>query len=138
MLYLTRPSQWFMAVAMLLILPTCSKKRTDVQSIADVNPYVFAYTSGTISKTAPIRIELAQDVVAADQIGSAAAKKWLSLSPAVSGSLTWENRRTLFFQPDQSLKSSTTYEADLDLGRHAREAVRPEVVARVPEGREAA
>ncbi len=124
MLYLTRPSQWFMAVAMLLILPTCSKKRTDVQSIADVNPYVFAYTSGTISKTAPIRIELAQDVVAADQIGSAAAKKWLSLSPAVSGSLTWENRRTLFFQPDQSLKSSTTYEADLDLGDLFAEATK--------------
>ena len=124
MLYLTRPYQWLTAVAMLLVLAACTKKRTDVQSIAAVNPYVFAYTSGTISKTAPVRIELTRDVVTADQIGSTAAKNWLRFSPAVSGTLTWENRRTLFFQPEEPLNSSTTYEATLDLSNLFAEATR--------------
>ncbi|NRB61822.1 MAG: hypothetical protein HRU40_02110 [Saprospiraceae bacterium] len=106
----------FIAVIGLTFLNTsCQSKQRDVPSITEVNPYVFAYTSGTISRTAPIRIELSGPVATPDQVGEVISKKWLQITPNVSGTLTWADQQTLFFQPDAPLSSSTTFSASLSL-----------------------
>jgi len=105
-----------------LFLFGCQKKRQDVSSVADVNPYVFAYTSGIISSIDPIRIELNKTMISADEVGSELTGSILQFSPNISGTLSWEDRRTLRFSPEAPLPSATTFTARLDVKHFFAEA----------------
>ncbi len=103
---------------LLLLSAGCQKNaggNTSGDSAADVNTYVYAYTSGVISKTDPIRIRFAQPVVTADQIGEEVPGGILSFSPGISGNGSWEDELTLLFQPEEWLRSSTQYHATVNL-----------------------
>ena len=83
--------------------------------MANVNPYVFAYTSGVISSVDPIRIELNQTMISPEEIGSEIPGSILRFSPKIAGTISWEDRRTLRFTPDEPLPSATTFSGTLDI-----------------------
>ena len=71
--------------------------------------YIYAYTSGTISKVDDIRIRFVQPMVDMQNVNQNIPKSLLKFSPNIKGSLNWENERTLIFIPDDQMKSSTQY-----------------------------
>jgi uncharacterized protein YfaS (alpha-2-macroglobulin family) len=80
-----------------------------------VSSYIYAYSSGTVSRADLIKVRFTQPAVSEDQFGIAQEKKLLDLSPAASGSTFWEDAYTLVFQPDGFLNSGTTYLATVQL-----------------------
>ena len=118
--YLSRLAILFLTFS--LLLSGCQKKRQDVSSVAGINPYVFAYTSGMISRVDPIRIELNQTMIEAEDIGTELSGTVLQFSPKIKGTLSWEDRRTLRFTPDEPLASATTFTGTLDVRHFFAEA----------------
>ncbi|SOE19599.1 hypothetical protein SAMN06298216_0102 [Spirosomataceae bacterium TFI 002] len=73
-------------------------------------PYVASYTSGVIRKNDEIRIKLQQTPESFEQ-------DVLSLLPHVDGFLSLaDDKRTLIFKPENSLKNGQIYQLGLDLG----------------------
>ena len=87
-----------------------------------INAYIYAHTSGTISKADPIRIRFANSVVNGDQIGDLVEEKILSFSPNIEGVASWEDESTLYFQPEEWLQSGQVYTATVKVNKLVTEA----------------
>ncbi|MEM9888001.1 MAG: MG2 domain-containing protein, partial [Bacteroidota bacterium] len=93
----------------------CKKDSSKVSQISkNLSAYVYAYTSGVISKASSLTIRFTQAVVEEDEIGQQ-AKKVLNISPKVVGNATWQDAQTLVFEPDNYFSSNTTYHVSVDL-----------------------
>lgn len=91
------------------------------QKWIDVDPafsrYVDAYTTGVISKTSSIRIQLAQSANATHSIGEEVKEPLFSLSPSVAGKTVWLDASTIEFKPEKNLEPNTIYEVNFKLGK---------------------
>jgi hypothetical protein len=99
---------------LLTLIGSGCRKTRDVSTLSAENPFVYAYTSGVISKTDPIRVRFAQNVAQPDEIGQEAPGV-ISLSPGVKGKITWEDASTLRLEPNQELSSGTTYDVSVNV-----------------------
>ena len=96
-------------LAFVLLLSGCNSRQAS-EVVPTYNPYVEAFTTGKISRFAPVYLILSQDLPeGADLTGK------LKLTPEVEGTWTAENKRTLTFRPAQSFDYATTYRVDADL-----------------------
>ncbi len=106
-------------VLLLLLSFTACKKTGEEQRAAaipeSVFSYVYAYTSGTVSRTAPIKVRFAKDAVSEDKVGTEAGNNLLFFSPKIEGKYVWENQRTLRFTPTEKLASGTVYVGKVQL-----------------------
>jgi len=73
-----------------------------------LSSYIYAYTSGTISKEDPVRIRFVQSIADSSMVG-AEVEDLLSFSPTVKGVARWENDKTLIFEPEGWFPSGTKY-----------------------------
>lgn len=100
---------------------SCKKK--DAKWI-DVDPgfakYVEAYTTGVISKTSSVRIQLASDAATTHTVGEAVKDDLFDLSPSVKGKATWIDARTIEFKPEKNLSPNELYRVDFKLGKVTR------------------
>lgn len=80
-----------------------------------VSAYVYGFTSGIVSKGAPIRIRLTSPVIDESEIGEQAPASAVSFSPSIKGKAVWEDRQTIRFDPEAPLASATTYVATVNL-----------------------
>ncbi len=84
-----------------------TKKRTRI------NPafasYISAYTSGQISRTSTIKIQLAGNFADSSKIGDIA--NVFSFEPSIKGEARWIDANTLEFKPLEPLPSGQEYEA---------------------------
>jgi uncharacterized protein YfaS (alpha-2-macroglobulin family) len=78
--------------------------------------YISAYTSGTISREAPIRIQLTSDAVKPTEINTQVSKKLFDFSPSIAGAAVWVDTRTIEFRPSEKMKPGETYKATFFLG----------------------
>jgi hypothetical protein len=78
-----------------LLQPACHREQVARKMASSVASYVYAFTSGTISKMSPIRIQFTTALVGADKIGTAVPGTVLSFSPSISGQAIWENENTI-------------------------------------------
>ena len=117
-LYLRFPFLFLLALALFFSGSFSSCKKTTKAKVMSENAskYVYAYTSGTISVSAPIRVGFADALVEADQIGQQAGPNLLRFRPQVPGTVRWEDDRTLLFEPDEWLQPNTPYVATVNLG----------------------
>ncbi len=111
----------FSFLFLLLFLSACGHKNKEVSTLTKVNPFVYAYTSGVISKAAPIRVRFATNAAPSGSIGKS-ADDVISFSPSIPGVAKWEDARTLKFQPNQDLESGTTYKANLRVNSIIKDA----------------
>ncbi len=95
-------------MAFALILPSCKKKAPTAMTPSMSN-YINAYTSGAISRTEAVQVNFTSSVVAADAVGSTVDKNVISFSPSISGTATWQNDRTIVFEPSEYLPSNQSY-----------------------------
>lgn len=107
----------FTLFLMLCLCFACRNERSAQQMPTELNAYVYAYTSGTISAAAPIRIKFTQSVVDADQVGQSVDESLIDFDPNISGTFTWEDDRTILVQPDDKLTANTTYLAKVGVGK---------------------
>lgn len=79
--------------------------------------YVYAYSSGTISREQPIRIRFTSPIVKPDEVGKSVQNGVFSIIPSVSGSTIWEDPQTIRFTPEISFQSGLTYMSAVSLKR---------------------
>jgi hypothetical protein len=105
----------------LALLPVSCKKTVNW---IDVDPayakYIEAYTTGIISKTNVIRIQLAADANTTHPIGQPVNDVLFELSPAVKGKTAWIDARTIEFKPDKYLTPGQAYQVHFALGKVTR------------------
>ena len=82
---------------------------------ANANSYIYAHTSGTISKADPVRVRFTQSIASEEEIGEKVNKGIISFSPRIKGTATWENDRTLLFTPSEHWQSGTNYVTSVKL-----------------------
>ncbi|MEL6943315.1 MAG: hypothetical protein AAFO82_11655, partial [Bacteroidota bacterium] len=105
----------FLSITLTLFLNSCKKSQEEATQLSEnLSAYVYAYTSGVISKAAPIKVRFTQAVVEEDQVGST-AKNILKISPNVAGEATWQDAQTLVFEASEYLESDQAYSANIDL-----------------------
>ncbi|MBR9919506.1 MAG: hypothetical protein GYB31_01625 [Bacteroidetes bacterium] len=103
-------------LALAFSFSSCKKEQSAAPMNESVSSYVYAYSSGTLSRNAKLRVRFTQAAVDQEAIGQNLDEKLISLSPAASGRTYWEDPFTLVFQPDTYLEPATTYVATVYLG----------------------
>jgi alpha-2-macroglobulin len=79
--------------------------------------YIDAYTTGVVSKTSAIRIQLAGNSNTGHTVGEAVAENLFSFSPAVKGKAVWVDASTIEFKPTSQLQEDQLYEVSFKLGK---------------------
>jgi len=108
----------FFLVFVFLFITACKDNNKRAKKISsDVFSYVYAYTSGTISKTGAVKVRFTKPVIEANQVGKQAEKGLFKLSPNAAGTAVWENDHTLVFVADDHFVSGKNYIASVALGK---------------------
>ena len=102
----------------LFAFASCNQKATEATPLpANISDYVNAYTTGSISKAAPLRVRLTAPIVAKENVGSILDGKVFNIKPSVKGTATWEDEQTILFEPEEELQSNTQYLAEVFLNK---------------------
>ncbi len=96
---------------------SCSKKDKWIDVDPAFSKYIEAYTTGTVSKTAAVRIKLAADAATTHAVGEAVKESLFKISPSVKGKAFWLDARTIEFKPDSWLKPDQMYTITFNLGK---------------------
>lgn len=102
-------------ICLVVCLGGCRAK-TDGDKVAPppFNPYVEAFTTGKISRYAPVYL-IFNEAVPADKATAASLKKHLDIRPEAAGRFRWENDRTIVFEPSGGFAPDTDYRLTADL-----------------------
>ncbi|HMK03082.1 MAG TPA: MG2 domain-containing protein, partial [Ferruginibacter sp.] len=96
---------------------SCSKKEKWIDVDPAFSKYIDAYTTGVVSKTSAVRIQLSADANTTHAVGEEVKESLFSFSPSVKGKAFWMDARTIEFKPEQHLKSDQLYEVSFKLGK---------------------
>jgi alpha-2-macroglobulin len=104
-----------------IVFVTNSCKKSNNQKWLDVDPefakYVEAYTTGIVSKTSSVRVQLSTDAATTHTVGQPVSDKLFELSPSVKGKATWVDARTIEFKPEKNLAADKLYKVNFNLGK---------------------
>jgi len=96
---------------------SCSKKDKWIEVDPAFSQYIDAYTTGVISKTSTISIQLAADANTTHTVGEELKEELFDFSPSIKGKAYWLNARTIEFKPENWLTSDKVYEVNFKLGK---------------------
>ena len=94
---------------------SCKKKHGQVEFNEGFKAYIYAYTSGVISRASPIRIRFNESLVDSKEIGNEVKSGVLTFEPSISGQAIWEDDKTIKFVADENLPSGEPYFGRVDL-----------------------
>src|SRR4051812_29868648 len=89
-----------------VILPvflSCNKKEKWIDVDPAFSKYIYAYTTGIISKPTTVRTQLATDATPPHAVGEVEKDDFFYFSPAVKGKAFWLDARTVEFKPESWL-----------------------------------
>lgn len=98
----------------LVILTGCDSEIIKEPDLPPFNPLIEAFTSGHISRYAPIRLVFAQ-AVPSNRIQKDHLSKLIKIKPYIAGSWTFQDNRTLVFKPERELERNAVYRVKVDL-----------------------
>ena len=107
----------FVLLIGLLFTTSCKKKYMETYSDQGFQSYVYAYTSGMVSKAAPIRVRFTQALVSPEQVGKPVDGNLVSFSPSIKGNVIWEDVQTILVQADDKLPSNTEYKGSVRISK---------------------
>ncbi len=96
---------------------SCQTPEKPIETNPAVGKYIYAFTSGTISKNDPILIKLANPYQGNVAVGQELAENILEFSPDIHGKLFLRDASTLEFVKSESMPSGQDYVATLHLDR---------------------
>lgn len=99
----------------LMALSGCGKKSAEAPVVPAYNPFVSAFTSGTVSRNAAVFMVFAEDVDSLHRT-DAALRRNFSIKPSVKGTFTFEDARTVAFRPATEFRRGTAYTVTADVG----------------------
>ena len=102
---------------LLITLFSCSKKDQWIEVDPAFSKYVDAYTTGIISKTSSIRIQLAGTANTTHTLGEEVKETLFDISPSVKGKAMWVDATTIEFKPDNYLQPNQLYQVQFKLGK---------------------
>jgi alpha-2-macroglobulin len=105
------------ATVILSLFSSCSKKEKWIEVDPAFSKYIDAYTTGIVSKTTAIRIQLAADANTTHAVGEEVKDDLFDFSPSVKGKAFWLDARTIEFKPESWLKPNQLYQAKFKLGK---------------------
>jgi len=97
----------FLSLIFALSFSACKREQRADAIPESLSSYVYGFTSGVISKASPIRVRFASAMVDSSNVGTAVKSGVIAFEPAISGQATWEDDRTLLFEPENNLASGT-------------------------------
>ncbi len=113
--------QIFAKFSLFSILFFASCKQGETPESTDLPPeassYIYAYTSGIISRSSDIKVHFTQPAVEEALSGHEEERPLLYLSDKVPGKLYWESTTSLVFSPEEPLQPGKSYTATLNLGK---------------------
>lgn len=95
---------------------SCKKKDKWLDVDPAYSKYVEAYTTGIVSKTTSIRVQLAADATTTHTVGQEVKEDLFSITPSAKGRATWIDARTIEFKPEKNLQPDQVYEVNFKLG----------------------
>ena len=99
------------------LLVSCSKNTKWIDVDPAFSKYIEAYSTGIVSKTSSIRIQLAEDASTTHTVGQAVKETLFEFSPSVKGTAAWLDARTIEFKPEKNLSPDQLYEVNFKLGK---------------------
>lgn len=102
-------------LALIVITFSCKKKPVETDNIFKYRDYISYTTSGVVSVTSPIRINLAEEVEGWEAEQDIDADL-IKTQPHIQGTLKALNKHTLLFTPDEALEPATAYGITVKLG----------------------
>lgn len=107
----------FALVALLSILiSACGTDQETIRPDTAFTPYITAFTAGHVSARSPVLISIADGQSWKDTAGMA-LEGLFELDPKVQGTVSWQDRNTLAFQPTERLEQERTFTVSFHLDK---------------------
>jgi len=103
--------------AIVSLLSSCNKKDKWIDVDPAFSQFIDAYTTGIVSKTSAIRIQLAGEASTTHAVGEAVNETLFEFSPSIKGKAFWLDARTIEFKPEGWLKPNQQYTVSFKLGK---------------------
>ena len=109
-------SKSLLALVLCFVLAlSCKKEETETDNVFKFRDYISYTTTGRVSVSTPIAINLTKEVENWD-IDKDITEDLVSIKPHVSGQLVSKNKHFLVFNPDEPLDPDTEYSVTVKLG----------------------
>ncbi len=105
----------FLSLLLAFIFCNCKTEQKAGPIPPGVQSYVYAYTSGIISKADPIKVRFNSPPISDDEAGENLKKGVFNISPSVEGTAYWKDEYTMVFEPKEQLNSGQSYVATIAL-----------------------
>jgi len=99
-----------------LLIFSCKKETIKTDNIYKFKKYISYTTSGIVSKTEKININLAKEVDSWE-VNQEISSEILSIKPFVNGKIKIKNKHAFVFIPDESLDADTEYSVTIKLDK---------------------
>ena len=106
-----------LCLAVTALFFSCKKSGTWIEVDPAFSQYIDAYTTGIVSKTTAVRIQLAGTANTVHTVGEEVKENLFSFSPSVNGKALWVDASTIEFKPTKFLKPDQLYEVSFSLGK---------------------
>lgn len=93
-------------ISLLLLLTmmfACKQQRVAKEMPTSLSDFIYAYTSGEISKAAPVKVRFTSNLIKPELVGTELDEDVLTFRPKIKGKAVWENDRTILFTPEEYL-----------------------------------
>ncbi len=97
-----------------LIMFSCSSPEDKEAKVIKYTEKISAFSSGVISNESDIRIQFSEEVKDSKP-GEIASSGIINITPKIKGTATWEDGRTIIFESENRLPSSTEFKVEVDL-----------------------
>ncbi|MES2849002.1 MAG: MG2 domain-containing protein [Bacteroidota bacterium] len=98
------------------ILFSCNKTKW-IEVDTAFSRYIDAYTTGMVSKTSTVRLQLANSSNTTHTVGEVVKEDLFDFSPSVKGKAAWIDATTIEFKPSENLKPNQLYEVRFNLAK---------------------
>lgn len=108
-----KPYLFFLILLPLLFLAGCKSPSSGTDAVP-YSPYVEAFTSGKVSRFAPVYLVFNEEI-APEKMQAADIGKYAKIKPDVRGTFSFENSKTIVFKPETELARDTEYKVTIDM-----------------------
>lgn len=114
---LSRISFGMLFITATVIFFSCKRSDKWIEVDPAFSRYIDAYTTGIVSKTSAVRIQLANTASTTHTVGQEVTESLFDFSPSVKGKAFWIDATTIEFKPSENLQPGQLYEVNFSLGK---------------------
>ncbi len=121
--FFKNPPFYYVLIASILLFTACDNNKSIEYPKMDPNfsSFIYAYTSGVISKADPIIIKFNDAVIETSKIGEEDEDNVITFRPSIRGKAIWEDTKTLRFTPTDHLPEKTEFLAKVKVNKIYKE-----------------